>query len=318
MLLRLIFLGIISFLAACGDRSDRPQMVNRSVLLPDGDTIHYATAGSGADTLVVLSGGPSWSSAYLHEPLAPLAESRVLFFIDLPGRGHSSSLPDSASATIDHDLEAVDQFIGQFGLTHLDLVGHGYGAGLAATYAMRHPGQVDRLLLVSPMFTHVNLVWQGSFQPNDSIATSRYLVARRLGRDTVDAGGFCRSFWGFDLSPMEETDTLLVQRLAHGICDATPINLEQREMIHRAIRRSLGSWDWRDSLRRISSPALVVQGDRNLFLRRSGESWSELLPHATFYSLAGNSHFPWIDNVAEFHRVIDDFLSSPSVVATRE
>ena len=318
MFRRMWLLGVVGLVAACAERSAPVQFEDRAVSLPDGDTIRYTTTGLGKDTIVVLPGGPAWSSAYLREPLASLAESHVLLFIDLPGRGHSSVLSDSASATLDHDLDDFAAFTRQLGLGHLDLVGHGYGAGVAAMYSVRHPGQVDRLLLLSPMFTHVNLVWQGSFQPNDSIATSRYLVARRLGRDTVDATGFCRSYWGFDLSPMEETDTLLVHRLSDNICNASPINLEQRAVVHRGIRRSLGSWDWRDSLRTVSSPALVVQGDHNLFLKRTAESWSELLPHSTFHALAGNPHFPWIQSPAEFRRVISDFLLSPTVMASQK
>ena len=46
------------------------------------------------------------------------------------------------------DLEAVRK---HFGLERVTLVGHSWGAGVAALYAMRYPDRVSRIVLVGPM-----------------------------------------------------------------------------------------------------------------------------------------------------------------------
>lgn len=304
-------------LAGCAKDRPLPEPTHHWVHLPDGDSLHYTVQGQGADTILVLGGGPSWSSSYLSEPFAELARDHAIVLLDLRGRGRSSPVTDSSTVTLAQDLNDLSHAQSSLGTGPLILAGHGYGAGLAALYALQHEAQVSRLILLSPIFTHVNLVWQGSFQPNDSVSTARYIAARRLGRDAVDAAGFCREFWGFDLSPVEETDSALVRRLSEGVCDAAPANRKAMGIVSRAIRRSMGSWDWRDSLPRIHAPALILQGADNLFLLRTAQIWSELLPRASFVSLPGNPHFPWLGDARQFESALHTFLTSSPPTASR-
>jgi proline iminopeptidase len=303
-------------LQACSP-DEPPSIEERWLSLPEGDSLHYTISGSGSDTLLVLGGGPGWSSSYLVPPLDDLTPEYGLVFLDLRGRGQSSAVGDSLGVSLETDLRDLTAAQEALGIGRVGLAGHGYGAGLAAMYALRHPERVKQLVLISPMFTSVNLVWQASFQPNDSIATARYLVARKLGRDTLDPRGFCQDFWGFDLSPVEETDPAVVSLLANEICAAAPVNLNEMGLVNHAIRRSLGSWDWSDSLARLALPTLVIQGGGNLFLQRTGQIWAELIPGASLVALSQHPHFPWFDRGDEFTASIRKFLQDTELRTAR-
>ena len=102
-----------------------------------GGRLYYRASGSGPDTVIVLHGGPGLHSRYLDQAFAELAADHVLIAYDQRGRGRSDFPSDSlvlSAATDVNDLEAVRV---HFHLDRLTLIGHGWGAGLGALYAMQ-------------------------------------------------------------------------------------------------------------------------------------------------------------------------------------
>ena len=85
---------------------------------------------------------------YLANDLAPLAAYHTLLFYDQRGAGRSSLVADSAALDglrFAEDLESLRQ---HFGLTRVTLLGHSWGAAVAALYASRYPDRIARLLIV--------------------------------------------------------------------------------------------------------------------------------------------------------------------------
>jgi proline iminopeptidase len=130
--------------------------------LPDGGWLAYgvvraaggrSTAGAPAPApVVVLHGGPGVpDTAGFLTALGPLAAGgRDVWAYDQRGSGASSRLADPRgyhTAQAVADLEQVRQHIGA---PRLILVGHSYGAFLAASYIAAHPGRVERVILSSP------------------------------------------------------------------------------------------------------------------------------------------------------------------------
>ncbi len=112
----------------------------------DGVELHYQIIGSGTDTVVVLHGGPGFDKGYLAPDLEPLGKSNVVIFYDQRGSGKSTLVTDTAIINIDAhitDLEAVRQ---HFSMGKLSIIGHSWGALLAARYALHHPEQVHKII----------------------------------------------------------------------------------------------------------------------------------------------------------------------------
>ena len=89
------------------------------------------------------------------------------------GAGGSTRLPDPAGYGLDRDVADLEQIRRLLGVDKLVLVGHSYGALLAAGYLAAYPSRVDRLVLSSP----------ASLDPADHSgdqATSRLSLAQRL------------------------------------------------------------------------------------------------------------------------------------------
>ena len=74
--------------------------------------------------------------------------ARSVFAPDLPGFGDSDPPPPRAGVA--EHAAAIGDFLDTMRLRQIDLLGHGFGALVAAELAATHAGQVRRLVLVSP------------------------------------------------------------------------------------------------------------------------------------------------------------------------
>ena len=108
-------------------------------------------AGDVGDGPVIVFVHGIASSAATFRKLIPLLSDRYrCISIDLLGFGKSPA-PEGATYTIEEHVAAIDETIRSLRLAApFVLVGHSLGSLLSARFAAVHPGQVSRLVLVSP------------------------------------------------------------------------------------------------------------------------------------------------------------------------
>jgi pimeloyl-ACP methyl ester carboxylesterase len=111
----------------------------------------YTEIRGQGDPIVFLAGLPGTTS-YWGDAFDSLARGHRLIFADALGFGHSP-WPD-AEYTLDEHLGALRRTLVALGATRrVTIVGHSFGTLLAAQYAARFPGEVERLyLLGTPVF----------------------------------------------------------------------------------------------------------------------------------------------------------------------
>ncbi len=299
--------AVLLLLIACSP-GRTPALAEGQLPVAGGDSLYFRLVGTGPDTVVVLHGGPALNSRYLEEALRPLAESHVLLFYDQRGRGRSTTphLPDSLSFTRDlDDLAAVQA---HFALGPLRVVGHHWGAALAALYAIHHPGQIARMVLLSPLVHQSAEVFPLSQLPNDSTAFADLARARVRHADSTDPVGFCTRFWGFAFSPAEITTPAVIRQLAPAVCSDTPARLADREAITRRLFVSLGRWAWIDSLSLALPPALIITGSDTPPLLTDARLWAGHLHHARMLVLGRVALVPWFDATEAMNQALDVFL----------
>jgi pimeloyl-ACP methyl ester carboxylesterase len=111
----------------------------------------YTQIRGQGDPIVFLAGLPGTTS-YWGSAFDSLARDHRLIFVDALGFGRSP-WPD-AEYTLDEHLGALRRTLVAVSATRrVTLVGHSFGTLLAAQYAARFPGEIDRLyLLGTPVF----------------------------------------------------------------------------------------------------------------------------------------------------------------------
>jgi proline iminopeptidase len=152
----LLILGV-----ACGDKKEGaapettkvsaiPSLGPNETRMPvDGGEIWYKVTGTGAATpVILLHGGPGFSSYYL-KPLEELGNDRKVVRYDQLGGGKSSGLTDTAKMNIAHFVAELDSLRAHLGYDKVHLVGHSWGTILGLEYYRAHPQHVASLTLAS-------------------------------------------------------------------------------------------------------------------------------------------------------------------------
>jgi pimeloyl-ACP methyl ester carboxylesterase len=150
--------------------------------VPDGK-LAYETCGGGPTTIVLLHDGILHSVAY--DGVWP-ALCRRFKVIRYDRRGYGAS-PAAAHAYRPVDDLAV--LMKTLDVKHAALVGSSSGSGLAVDYALAHPEQVDRLVLVGPwisgfdasfgfIFRALKLLTLYKLGLTDSVARDPYILTK--------------------------------------------------------------------------------------------------------------------------------------------
>jgi proline iminopeptidase len=273
--------------------------------------------GRGADTLVVLHGGPGLNLEGLRPDLAPLARRHTVIYFDQRGCGHSE-MPDTLRLTIDlmvKDLEAVR---GAFRIDRMTLLGHSWGSGLAVLYAAQHPEHVARLILDAPVpprpGTYLDQYNAGIAARLDSGETARRAASDSLQKVADDPYPPCRESSRLFLRGVAATPET-ASRIRGDLCAATAANLRWQSVLNRRVWGSFWDdtakegYDWRPLARGVSAPTLVIHGNRDPLPLAGSEEWARALPHARLVVITDAGHYLHAEQPEQFFPAVEAFLA---------
>jgi len=269
----------------------------------NGIRLFTRQVGSGP-SVVVLHGGPGAHHDYLLPQYDRLATGRTLFYYDQRGGGQSPVPRETAVGWREHvaDLEAVRAALG---LERLTLCGYSWGGLLALLYFLEHPGNVERLALVSP--AGIAAEYRRQFETD---------FARRMASPDIQ-----KEREELRASGLRERDPAAYQRRAFELSVAgyfreprdagklTPFRVNARTQ--QAVWDSLGDYDLRPRLRvrepRAPSPeASIIHGTFDPIPIASSRELAALIEAELIELPVG--HCPHVEATEDFVRALDGFL----------
>jgi proline iminopeptidase len=267
--------------------------------------------GSRGPAILVLQGGPGFSMEYLAKDLEPLAAAHRVIFYDQRGSGRSTLVAGADALDAQRFVDDVDAVCRHFGLEQPILLGHSWGAGLAALHALREPARVGQLIIVGGIpLRHEELV--RTFQRIEAArpAESREQLERRrrawLG-DPGDAAA-CRAYYETWYEPFF-ADRAVARASKGDFCAGSPAALRNKvEAVDRCTLASLGPYDWRDALRSVPARSLIVHGAEDVIDAASAREWATALPNARLLLLERVGHFPYLEAPERFFGAVETFV----------
>lgn len=278
----------------------------RDVTAADGCRLAVHPVGRGAPLLCV-PGGPGRAAEYL-EDLGGLSASRELLLLDNRGTGASELPADRGSLQMTRLAGDVEDVRRAFGLSPVDVLGHSAGCPIALLHASRHVDVVRRLVLVTPSGRPFG--W-----PADDVEAIR--AARSAepwyseAREAQDAMEHVNPRMRSELE--KETRPFWYGRWDERAQEHAAA--ADRQMSLRANAGYPPGPDYdpiaaRESLRAVQADVLIVVGEHDALTGMSvGERFADVLPRAEVATVARAGHFPWVDDPAQFRRVVENFLS---------
>ena len=280
-----------------------------------GTRLFYRKMGTGPKVVVFLHGGPGSNFRGPGDLIEPLAgDGRAVVLYDQRGSGLSDLETIPALLTAHHhvrDLEALRLYLG---VPRMTLVGLSWGAGLAALYAAAHPGRVERLVLVSPMVPAKKPFWDervaklAALRGEAASARRSAMLAKLPEATDAEAVALCRELSDdhFRLYFHPPTPEKLAQ--AAQRCDIPPAAIRNRPVVEAATFASLGDWDFRPKLDRISVPTLLVEGAQTTVSLDATREWAAGMPNARLLLIPDAGHEVFADQPGAFTAAVRQFL----------
>lgn len=255
-----------------------------------------------APPIMCINGGMLYDHAMLWPALSPLAEKRQVILYDQRGRGASTAPANPADATIDDDAADVGAIRRALGIRRWDVLGHSWGGGIAMLAVAGDLAAVRKLVLV-------DAVWQTS----EWMAPLRENVLHRLtGEEREAVASVSEEMLGLP-------DPELHSRYARAVYPAwfasadmaahfTPPDARSDTGTAVLSRLRREGYDWRERLRSLTTPTLVIHGADDALPLANSRDASYILQNAQFHVLPSSGHMPFWESPERFFSLIDSFL----------
>lgn len=258
--------------------------------MPQFAGLYYEEHGPAGGPPLILSAGLGGSASYWAPNLSPLAEHHRVVLYDHRGTGRSDrDLPFNLS--VDDMADDVVALMNGLGLARATLVGHAAGAAAGLSLALRHPGRLDRLVVVN-----------GFARPDPHFIRcfdTRLALLRDSG---VRAFLHAQPLFLYPARWISQNGARLdaeeADQLAHF--QGAP-NIEARIA-------ALAAFDVAGRLAEIRTPVLLIAaGDDMLVPASCSEALAEGLPGATLAMMTGG-HACNVTESARFNHLLRDWL----------
>jgi pimeloyl-ACP methyl ester carboxylesterase len=249
----------------------------------NGLKLYYEVYGEGKP-LVLLHGSfmnipMNWASAI---PL--FAKSRQVIVAEMQGHGRTRDV--ARELTYEAMADDVAGLLGHLKIASADVLGYSMGGGVAFQTAIRHPGRVRRLVILSGTYSHDG--WWPDVEASFATMNAEMFKGSPIEKQYVDFGNDPARF---------------------------------PEFIKKVISIDLEPYDWSKEAHAIQSPLFVVLGDVDgvryehaleLFRAKGGGKMGDIhgLPKSRLAILPATTHIGLMQRLNWLVPMIDDFLDS--------
>jgi proline iminopeptidase len=271
----------------------------------NGLNLLYETEGDAGEVIIVVHGGAGLPHEYFHPMLSNLSHYAKLVYFDRRADMHDARSSEQM-ATIEEMAEDLDALRVALGLNRVTLLGHSFGATIALNYALRHPDNVKRLILVSAAATLENPA-----EAEKRIV--KMLKPAEMNRYQSNEGGVGAA------NPCERVRQRYAVLYPHFFHKRVPYEFDRGvytvyfDSLSKKIALSSQSkgLNVETRLNQIKAPVLVVAGRHNPVTPLDQSTrLAEALPSSKLVVMEHSSHFPFYEENYLFTQWVRQFMAT--------
>jgi abhydrolase domain-containing protein 6 len=220
-----------------------------------------------------------------------LTDDFNVYAIDLPGHGESSK-PLDLGYRLEQQVGHLARILRALDINEMHMMGNSMGGGITALYAATYPEQIKTAVLFDPA---------GIIQYESELVD--LIVAGDNPLRPSKPGDFERLMdFALEKKPFVPWPIL-------GVMEERALaNQEVNEVIFAAIRDAGFESDFRNAIKRIEDPVLIVWGKEDrVFDYRNGEVFLKAIPGSRLEILEGIGHAPMVEAPEESARLFLEF-----------
>jgi 2-hydroxy-6-oxonona-2,4-dienedioate hydrolase len=257
-------------------------------------------AGDGGQPLFLLHGTTGHAEAFCRN-IVPLAKERHVLAVDMLGHGYTDRSDEQYRLAdfADHLLALADAL----GVEKVDLSGESLGAMVAATFAIRHPDRVGRILMGTGILARAPESGKADI---DALLELTAKMDKEMTRDNIAA----RMRW-LVANPEDMTDELIDVRYRifsqPGMKDR--INKTMVRVMHWLTGIAEEEYLEPGVMGRIACPTLLLWTTHNpLWTVEQAEAAATEIPDCR-YEMLDSGHWPQFECAAENNELHRSFFS---------
>jgi proline iminopeptidase len=273
----------------------------------NGLNLVYETQGASREVVIVVHGGAGLPHEYFHPMLYNLSRYARLVYFDRRADMLSTTTRHGV-ATVEEMSDDIDALRKSLGLDRVTLLGHSFGGTIALNYALRHPDNVKRLILVSASAAveNPNAGEQRILKSMSKAEVAKY----NSSEDGTGASRPCeRVRLRYGVLYPHYFHKLVPYDFDRGVYTAYFDALSKKE----ALASDSRAVDLRGQLGNVKAPTLVIAGKYDLVT--TPDQSTELatgIPRSKLVMMEHSGHFPFFEENYLFTEWVHRFMVGTS------
>ena len=273
-------------------------------------TLFYKLFGTEGDPLLLINGGPGFSSNYLDEVATTLSQDYRVITFDQRGTGNSAVKSMTKDCVnIPNTLEDIYMLQDSLKIKRWSIIGHAYGGALAMKYAAKYPKRVEKLILsssigltldfVEPMMANLKL--RLNARQEEELSE----INQKIVEGKVDRSKFYKQ--RFDLvADAYVYNKAMVQAARDLHKEENDFVIEVNQIIWDELNRT--NYDIRRDMERYKGDVLILHGRQDVIGESVPIVTHLVLEHSKLVFINKAGRYLWLDQPDDYFKHICTFL----------
>lgn len=308
----MIYYALLAFsliIFSCTSKKTAPTLTAHEGFVDvKGGKIWYRVWGSGDGIpLLMLHGGPGFTSYYLTPLADSLSKERPVIVFDQLGCGRSSQLTDTSLMNMQAHFEQVSTLLKALKIGTYDLYGHSFGTMLATDFHLQHPENVRSIVLASPCLRTKNWIFDAdTLMMQLPAATASILQNFRKGElpDSIKLSNALTLYYNSFYNRKQPLSPYLDSSLRFQSLQVYHHMWGPEEFIATG---NLKDYDRISDLERVKVPVLFTAGQYDAARPSTVKNYQQLVKGSVFEQIPNAGHSTMSDNIEVDLKVLRAF-----------